>query len=256
MGFIYFSSQLSCPPRFENFPQTRRREGFLVFGNSLCYSSLPGTGLRAGLRPSLFCLSFHLLYFVPSPLEDDGLLLWAPGVRCQRSEAVFAVCSAFRCSFDEFVGEKVVSPSRSSTVLAPPPPKCSVLAIHVRCRAPHSPAPPQGGLTVPAPISRTRLVPLNPDSAFPTLSPGRPLAASRLCLDGSGNGSWSRAVFVLFYLAYFTGHHVLQVHPRGGLCQNFFPFVGWTILHCVYGPRLLIHHPSMATCVASTSQPL
>ena len=31
------------------------------------------------------------------------------------------VCSAFKCSFDEFVGEKVVSPSYSSAVLAPPP---------------------------------------------------------------------------------------------------------------------------------------
>ena len=31
-----FSSQLVCPPRFENFPQTRQREGFLVIGNFLC----------------------------------------------------------------------------------------------------------------------------------------------------------------------------------------------------------------------------
>ena len=30
-----FSSQLGCPPRFENFPQTRQREGFLVIGNFL-----------------------------------------------------------------------------------------------------------------------------------------------------------------------------------------------------------------------------
>ena len=30
--------------------------------------------------------------------------------------------SAFKCSFDEFVGEKVVSPSYSSTILGPPPP--------------------------------------------------------------------------------------------------------------------------------------
>ena len=30
------------------------------------------------------------------------------------------VCSAFNCSFDEFVGEKVVAPSYSSTMLAPP----------------------------------------------------------------------------------------------------------------------------------------
>ena len=31
-----------------------------------------------------------------------------------------AVCSAFKCSFEEFVGEKVVSPSYSSAILAPP----------------------------------------------------------------------------------------------------------------------------------------
>ena len=29
-------------------------------------------------------------------------------------------CSSFHCSFDEFVGEKVVSPSYSSTILTPP----------------------------------------------------------------------------------------------------------------------------------------
>ena len=30
------------------------------------------------------------------------------------------LCSAFNCSLDEFVGEKVVSPSYSSAILAPP----------------------------------------------------------------------------------------------------------------------------------------
>ena len=30
------------------------------------------------------------------------------------------ICSVFNCSFDEFVGEKVVSPSYSSAILAPP----------------------------------------------------------------------------------------------------------------------------------------
>ena len=32
-----------------------------------------------------------------------------------------ALCSVFKCSFDEFVGEKVVSPSYSSAISAPPP---------------------------------------------------------------------------------------------------------------------------------------
>ena len=63
MGFIYFSSQLSCPPRFENFPQTRQREGFLVFGNSLCYSSLPGrvSVPRSFVSLFIFCILSRLL---------------------------------------------------------------------------------------------------------------------------------------------------------------------------------------------------
>ena len=32
-----------------------------------------------------------------------------------------AICLAFKCSFDEFVGEKVVFPSYSSATLGPPP---------------------------------------------------------------------------------------------------------------------------------------
>ena len=45
---------------------------------------------------------------------------------CLMSSASFQklfcrVCSAFKCSFDEFVGEKVVSLSYSSAILAPPP---------------------------------------------------------------------------------------------------------------------------------------
>ena len=31
------------------------------------------------------------------------------------------LCSVFNCSIDEFVGEKVVSPSYSCAILAPPP---------------------------------------------------------------------------------------------------------------------------------------
>ena len=45
--------------------------------------------------------------------------------RCLMASAIiqklfFRICSAFKCSFSEFVGEKVVSPSYSSTILGPP----------------------------------------------------------------------------------------------------------------------------------------
>ena len=52
-----------------------------------------------------------LLYFFISPFEDNGLLFWAPDVLCRHSEVVLWN------SFDEFVGEKVVSPSYSSAIL-------------------------------------------------------------------------------------------------------------------------------------------
>ena len=80
--FIYFSSQLFCPLKFQGSPQTHQRDCFLVFGNfSLFPDSLPGTDL-------LFCLSFYLLYFVLPPFEDNGLLFWVPDVLCQHSEVV------------------------------------------------------------------------------------------------------------------------------------------------------------------------
>ena len=53
-------------------------------------------------------------------LEDNGLLFWVPDVLCQHSEVVVWDLLAFKCSFDEFVGEKVFSPSYSSAILAPP----------------------------------------------------------------------------------------------------------------------------------------
>ncbi|KAB0338487.1 hypothetical protein FD754_024542 [Muntiacus muntjak] len=58
------------------------------------------------------------------------------------------VCSAFRCSFDEFVGEKVVSQSYSSVILAPPPEmKCLNLKINelrmIRVNSKDSELPPE-----------------------------------------------------------------------------------------------------------------
>ena len=57
------------------------------------------------------CLSFQRL----------GLLFWVPDVLRQHSEVFCGICLAFECSFDEFVGEKVFSPSYSSAILALPP---------------------------------------------------------------------------------------------------------------------------------------
>ena len=54
------------------------------------------------------CPSFYLLYFVLPPFKHNGL----PS-GCLMSSAIIqklfcGICSGFKCSFDEFVGEKVV----------------------------------------------------------------------------------------------------------------------------------------------------
>ena len=57
------------------------------------------------------CLYFYLLCFFLPPFEDDGLLCWVPDVLGRHSEVVLRNFLRFTCSFDEFVGEKVVSSS-------------------------------------------------------------------------------------------------------------------------------------------------
>ena len=73
------------------------------------------------LRPSLFCLFFCLLYFFLPPFEElccfSGCLMSSAGIQ----KLFCGIYSTFKCSFDEFVGEKVFSLSYSSAILAPPP---------------------------------------------------------------------------------------------------------------------------------------
>ena len=47
----------------------------------------------------------------------SGCLMSSAGIQ----KLFCGIYSVFKCSFDEFVGEKVVSPSYSSTILGPPP---------------------------------------------------------------------------------------------------------------------------------------
>ena len=89
---------LCCPLRFKNSPQTHQWEGFLVFANfssfmtpSLGRVSIPNSFVSLFVFYILFCLLLKRMN-----------------------------CSAFNWSFDEFVGEKVVSPSYSSAMLGPP----------------------------------------------------------------------------------------------------------------------------------------
>ena len=72
------------------------------------------------LHPSLFCLFFCLLYFFLPPFKDNGLLSGCLMSSAGIQKLFCGIYSVFKCSFDEFVGEKVVSRSYSSTILTPP----------------------------------------------------------------------------------------------------------------------------------------
>ena len=104
----------SVLPRLGTDSAVRRFPG--VWKRLSFYDSFPGTELR----PSLFCLFFCLLYFFLPPFKELGCFSG-----CLMSSAGFqklfcGIYSAFKCSFDEFVGEKVFSQSYSSAILAPP----------------------------------------------------------------------------------------------------------------------------------------
>ena len=80
--------------------------------------------------PSLRLLSlFCFFYFFLPPFEDNGLLFWCLMSSAGIQKLFCGIYSAFKCSFDEFVGEKVVFPSYSSAILGPPLLAWRVLSI-------------------------------------------------------------------------------------------------------------------------------
>ena len=100
--------------RFQGSSQTHRWDCFLVFGNfSLFQDSLPGTELH----PYLF-LSF--IFFSYLLLKTMGCFSGCVMSSARIQKLFCGIYSAFKCSFDEFVGQKVISLSYSSTILGPP----------------------------------------------------------------------------------------------------------------------------------------
>ena len=62
---------------------------------------------------------FYILSYLLSNTMDclSGCLMSSAGIQ----KLFCGICSAFKCSFDECVGEKVISTSCSSAILGPPP---------------------------------------------------------------------------------------------------------------------------------------
>ena len=111
--FICFFSLLCCPLYFQSSAQIWQWEGFLVFGNfSLFKTPFPWWN---SLPPSF--VSYIFSYLLSKTWVASGCLMSSAGIQ----KLFCGIYSAFKCFFDEFVGEKVFSLSYSSTILAPPP---------------------------------------------------------------------------------------------------------------------------------------
>ena len=89
-----------------------------MFGN---FSLFKTPFLERSSLPTSF-VSFFIFYifsylFLKTMICFSGCLMTSASIK----KLFFGIYSAFKCSFDEFVGEKVLSPSYSSTILGPPP---------------------------------------------------------------------------------------------------------------------------------------
>ena len=115
-GVFFFPSWLCCSLRSQNSPQACHWEGFLVFGNfSSDMTPFPGWVSFPYSFVSLF-VSHILSYLL---LKRMGCLSGCLVSSASLQKLFCGCCSAFKWSFDEFVGEKVVPPSYSSAILGP-----------------------------------------------------------------------------------------------------------------------------------------
>ena len=115
-GFLFFS-QVCRPLRFQSFPQTHLWEEFLLFGNFSSFTT-PSPGRVSVPNSFVSLFVFYILSYLLSMRMGclSGCLVSSTNI-----EKLFCgICSAFKWSFDEFVGEKVISPSYSSAILGPP----------------------------------------------------------------------------------------------------------------------------------------
>ena len=103
--YLLFPSQSGCPPRFKNFPQ-------------ICQCKTPFLGQISILSSFVSFFIFYVLSYLLS--KTMGCFSGCLMTSASNQKLFCEVCSVFSYSFDEFVGEKVVYPSYSSTILASP----------------------------------------------------------------------------------------------------------------------------------------
>ena len=88
-----------------------------MFGNFSLFKT-PFLGWRSVPTSFVSFFVFHIFSYLLSKTMGcfSGCLMSSASFQ----KLFCGIYSAFKCSFDEFVGEKVVSPSYSSTILGPP----------------------------------------------------------------------------------------------------------------------------------------
>ena len=115
--FFFFPSRFCCPFRFQKSPQTHQWEGFLLFGNFSSFTTpFPWWVSIPNSLISLFV--FYILSYLL--LKRIGCLSGYLESSTSVQKLLCGSCSSFKWSFDEFVGEKVVSLLYSSAILGHP----------------------------------------------------------------------------------------------------------------------------------------
>ena len=105
------------PSEIPKLPIAPPVRGFLGVWKVFFYYSLPGWVSIPNSFVSLFI--FYILSYLL--LKTVGCFSGCLMSSASDQKLFCEVCSVLNCSFNKFVGEKVVSPSYSSTILAPPP---------------------------------------------------------------------------------------------------------------------------------------
>ena len=126
VGFFvfFFSSRFCYPLRSQNSPQTCWWESFLVFGN-FSFFTTPSPVQVSILNCFASLFVFYILSYLL--LKKMGCLSGCLVSSANIQKLFCGICSALSWSFDEFVGEKVISSSYSSAILEAPPHLCFLI---------------------------------------------------------------------------------------------------------------------------------
>ena len=115
--FIYFSSWLCCPLRLQDLPQTCGESVSWCLETSFFFKT-PFLGQIS--VPASFVSLFIFYIFSYLLLKTMGCFSGCLVFSASIQKLFCGICSAFKCSFSEFVGKKVISPSYFSAILGLP----------------------------------------------------------------------------------------------------------------------------------------